>query len=238
MPANDLVRPMSVEICDRCGGGGWVPRDPEVPRSPRVPCVCQRNRARLARYEACQIPRRHAKSTFKTYQPLTVALAKVRQRAEVYTKDWLPKQPNRGLVLYGDVGRGKTHLLCAMLRELVLERGVSARFVEFSLMIAEIKSGFDRGEGYGKLMDELVNVDLLAIDELGKGRNTEFEGQVIDEVVSRRYNAERPLLATTNYSPGASGPIGLADRLGPRVFSRLRETADFIEVPGEDYRVR
>jgi DNA replication protein DnaC len=160
----------------------------------------------------------------------------------------------RGLVLVGDVGRGKTHLLVAMLRELVLVHGVSCRFVEFSHLLADLKAGFDAGRGAAALLDPLVAVEVLAIDELGKGRNTEFESMVVDELVSRRYNAMRPLLATSNFLPrtsvgrgtanaseaqlGLAPPPALVDRVGDRVFSRLLETCEFVEVKGEDHRER
>jgi len=154
---------------------------------------------------------------------------------------------SRGLVLYGSVGRGKTHLLTAMLRSLVLEHGVSARFVEFSHLLADLKSSFGRGGGANNLIEPLVRVDVLGIDELGKGRNTAFEGTVLDELISRRYNAGRTIIATTNYEPGPSSGLSvpdlalnkrpaLVDRIGDRVYSRLNEMCDMIPVQGCDYR--
>lgn len=170
-----------------------------------------------------------------------------------WLEDYAVGEENRGLVLHGKVGRGKTHLMVAMLRELVIRYGVSVRFVEFSHLLADLKSGFDHGLGAARLIDPLVRVDVLAIDELGKGRNTEFEGTVLDELISRRYNAAGTILATTNYAPDAP-PTGratanaaavvlesqkqpsLVDRVGPRVFSRLQEMSDFLEVGGPDHR--
>ncbi|HMV67806.1 MAG TPA: ATP-binding protein, partial [Myxococcota bacterium] len=167
-----------------------------------------------------------------------------------YLKGWHDGGENRGLVLWGKVGRGKTHLMIALVRELVLRHGVSARFVEFSHLLADIKSSFERG-GTAALVEPLAQVDVLAIDELGKGRNTEFEGTVLDELVSRRYNAARTILATTNFEPrqasGVAAPNladddaqraepALIDRVSERVYSRLREMNDFVPVLGEDYR--
>jgi len=90
---------------------------------------------------------------------------------------------------------------------------------------------------------------VLAIDELGKGRNTEFEGTVLDELVSRRYNAGRTILATTNYTPGVSQGIAtpefatgkrpaLIDRVGDRVYSRLVEMCSMVQIEGEEYRLK
>ena len=85
--------------------------------------------------------------------------------------------------------------------------------------------------------------------ELGKGRLSDWELTIIDEVVSRRYNAMGCTLATTNYGPGS--PTGaappnlsttqnsgqtLGDRVGDRVYSRLLQLVDFVEDAGRDYR--
>jgi hypothetical protein len=75
---------------------------------------------------------------------------------------------------------------------------------------------------------------------------------VLDELVSRRYNAAGTIIATTNYAPtaatgravansaavamGAAPPPSLADRVGPRVHSRLQEMCDFVQVVGADWR--
>lgn len=238
-----------VRECPICRGDGWAPSDPKDPRSARVRCTCRRLSARVARYNAIGIPGRHAASTIRSFAPYEKGLIKIRKRVGEYVEGWRRDEDNRGLVLYGDVGRGKTHLIVAIARELVFRYGCTARFVEFSHLVADLKGGFDRKEGPAARMEELVAADLLIIDELGKGRNTEWEGTVLDELVSRRYNAVRPILATTNFPPTppsgrATGDLttgelpSLVDRVGPRVFSRLRETTDFVSVVGEDFRAR
>ena len=93
----------------------------------------------------------------------------------------------------------------------------------FSHLLADLKSGFDRGVGASSLLDPLVQVDVLAIDELGKGRNTEFEGTVLDELVSRRYNAAAPIIGTTNLS-GAPGHQKKVPNLAMRADSDQQPT--------------
>ena len=99
-------------------------------------------------------------------------------------------------------------------------------------------------------MHELLNVPILAIDELGKGRLTGWERTVIDDIVSGRYNSNGVLLATTNYKWGSPQTKGaelsnlaenfdkqtLGDRVGERVFSRLQEMCYFTPIQGVDFR--
>ncbi|MEZ4241414.1 MAG: AFG1/ZapE family ATPase [Myxococcota bacterium] len=255
VPAGEIARAARcacVGVCPYCKDTGLVAVS-EALRAPRRRCVCQVVAQRMRQLDAAQIPARHASSTLAGFIVASGHQTSVLQAVFAYTKAFRPGDDNRGLVLYGDVGRGKTHLAVALLRELVLRSGASGRFVEFSHLLADLKSGFDSGRGAAALLDPLVAVDVLVIDELGKGRNTEFEGTVVDELVSRRYNAMRPIVATTNYGPGPSTGRGVAnaaeaqlgtaalpslvDRIGDRVYSRLRETCDFVEVRGDDFRV-
>src|SRR5205085_780379 len=94
-------------------------------------------------------------------------------------------------VLSGPVGTGKTHLLASTLRWVTAEMGVAAAYVEISLLYATIRRGFQEGKSGGEIIKPLSQVELLAIDELGKGRGSPFEMETLDELIARRYNAGR-----------------------------------------------
>lgn len=237
-----------VSRCPECRGSGWVMAGSSR-NAPQRPCTCQVVIRRMKRFNQANIPARHSNSTRATFKPSGETAAAF-TAVSAWLRDYQPGEENRGLVMYGPVGTGKTHLMVSMLRELAVQRGVQVRFVEFSHLIADLKSAFDKGGGASNVIDPLVNVDVLAIDELGKGRNTEWEGTVLDELISRRYNSAGTIIATTNYQPIATGraapnltipgqtAAGLIDRIGDRVFSRLNEMADFVEVNAPDYRRR
>lgn len=240
-----------VRPCPHCRATGFVAKG-EGFRAPKVRCRCQVVTQRIRHFNEAMIPARHAGSTLMSFQKTGKAITKVFTGVYRYTKEFHPDELNRGMVLSGDVGRGKTHLMVAVLRDLAFQYGATVRFVEFSHLIADLKSSFDRGSGSSSLLDPLARVDVLAIDELGKGRNTEFEGTVLDELISRRYNAGATILATSNYWPGPStgkavGNLAnpkaadrprLVDRVGDRIYSRLEEMCDFIGVEGKDFRLR
>src|SRR2546427_636857 len=68
----------------------------------------------------------------------------------------------------------------------------------------------------------------------------------LDEILSVRYNAGRPTLLATNYPrPGTVGwefkadgqsAENLEQRVGPRIYSRLHEMCDLMDVLGDDQR--
>jgi len=237
--------------CPACDDSGWVATADDW-RAPQRRCSCQKLNLRITAFDAIKIPGRHANSTLDNYDvSVSRSASRAWMGARSVVSTWTPGRESRGFILHGPVGTGKTHLMTAVLRELVLTHGISARFVEFSHLIADLRSTFDtRNGGAGALLAELVDVDVLAIDELGKGRNTEWEGTVLDELVSRRYNAAATVLGTTNFEPGTSGnavanaarayattPM-LGDRVSDRVQSRLYELCDFLALPGTDWRTR
>ena len=138
--------------------------------------------------------------------------------------------------------------MVGLCKRLIFEYGVAVRFIEFSRLLGQLRDGYSAGKSDELILGELVDVPVLAIDEIGKGRLTEWEISIIDDIISRRYNSLRPILGTTNYQwKGPSGnPVPalashefkqtLGDRIGARAFSRLQEISIPLTVSGSDYR--
>ena len=241
-----------MESCPRCLDSGTVTALVDgVPRTGR--CRCQRPKDRARLFSAAQIPGRYTRATLETYTQGIIRHAPenmtVLQDISRWMAQWRPGQENRGLILHGPVGRGKTHLLVAVVRDLILRHGIPARFVEFTRLLSQLKAGYSAGRSGSDVIDPLVDIPVLAIDELGKGRLTDWELTVIDEVISRRYNAMACTLGSTNFRPApATGaapanaalvdvnPQTLGDRVGDRVLSRIQEMCDFVELSGRDFR--
>jgi DNA replication protein DnaC len=259
------------EPCPHCGGQGFVYTTRQAVFSQRMgertyealaPCVCRLLRERVAEFGRAGIPAHHASSSFASFrakgddQEKTAALEQALALARSVAKEWRRDKPARGFVLSGRVGSGKTHLLSATLRHLVLERGATAQYREISLLFADIRRGFNQGKSGGEIIARLVDADVLAIDELGRGRGSSFEMETLDELIARRYNSGLTTIVATNYSlererPAAPGPRGyqapeqvlereelLVERIGERIYSRLCEMCDFASLPArtDDYR--
>ncbi len=247
----------SVDQCTECGGSGLVVTQVKGNgRTYDVTAPCPRSKLlqRIGLFNATHLPAVHAASTFDSYKGLAEQ-RQAKERLKEFTYTWPKRQ--RGFVLSGPVGTGKTHLLSAALRHLTLEAGVRCGYVEISLLYATIRRGFQEGKSGGEIIGPLSEVTVLAIDELGKGRGSAFELETLDELIARRYNANKVTLFATNYSlkppeerqqrgyidTAASLEAGkesklLAERVGDRIYSRLCDMCDFIEFPPTtpDYR--
>lgn len=235
--------------CARCRGTGQVHALVNgVPRSGR--CRCQQIPDRVLLFNGAHIPGHYAAASVSGFMMGALKAGDhAKQAALAGVSPWLAGQAARGLILHGAVGRGKTHLLVGLLRDLVLKRGQRVRFIEFTRLLSALKAGYTEGRSDAAVFDDLVAVPILGIDELGKGRLTDWELTVIDELIGRRYNANALTFGTTNFRPGppsgAAAPNAalldaptqtLGDRVGERVWSRLVEMCDFVEVGGADAR--
>jgi len=244
------------QACPRCGESGYVMVANGDSRVAQI-CSCRHLDQRIACFNAVGIPAAVAKASFDSFRPWSQQQARGKAACESFARQMRSDRPSRGVLLHGKPGCGKTHLLGATLRYLALEKGVSCRYVEFMLLLSDIRAGFSSSRGHMEILGPLAGIPVLAIDELGKERGTEWERSMLDELISRRYNSGLTTLFATNYprdpqpvpvQPGrmvATGTrdfqreaevMSLEERVGQRIYSRLNEMCDFVAVEGPDYR--
>lgn len=242
--------------CPHCGGReGFVGTD-EGGYEVWTPCVCKAAKGRAQLFNSAAIGSRFANATFDSFQPKSAPQAQALQQVQDFARMY--PSVGRGLLLWGPVGTGKTHLMVALFRQLTLHKGVPCRFIDFGNLLNDIRRSFRTDRGDAAIVVPLVEVEVLLIDELGKGRATEWELTVLDDLISRRYNAGRITLCTTNFEPrdpaaampavnpayaqrsqGQAGrPPSLVERMDERIYSRLCEMCEFVAVPGADHRRR
>jgi DNA replication protein DnaC len=247
-------------VCPACRGRGGLVVPDEHGYEVFNSCACTGARRRIELFNAARIGRRYRDATLESYRPGNARQARAKQMAEDFTLMY--PAVKRGLTFVGPVGTGKTHLVLGMFRKLTLEKGVPCLFVDYSHLVKDLRRSYETGEGETGHVVPLFAVEVLLIDELGRGQRTEWELTVLDDLISRRYNAGKITLCTTNFSIGgdrgaavrkvlnaahearkarsatAHATQSLQDRMDERIFSRLSEMCEFVEVDGEDYRRR
>jgi DNA replication protein DnaC len=206
-----------------------------------------------------KIPGRYLEASLKEFSNFSGSGKTVIAQMARWIDNFKPGKSS-GLVLSGSVGVGKTYLLAAIAKELVF-KGYSVRFADFFQLLNELRDAYSSESAKDSSLRPLNDYDVLLIDELGKGRNSEWELSVADTLISERYNGNKCLIASTNYSlkdQQSSEGMGkdfwgqsptsqqnqmntdafesLQRRLGPRIYSRLKEMAVFLELTGNDFR--
>lgn len=140
------------------------------------------------------------------------------------------REQGTGLLLFGQVGTGKSFLAAAIANELI-SQGTPCLMTNFSRIISRVSEKFG---GDQKYLDNLDRFDLLIIDDLGAERDSDFTWEKVMNVIDARYRAGLPIIITTNLEPKDFADN--ADIRRQRVFSRLKEMCIPLEVKGADRR--
>jgi DNA replication protein DnaC len=178
------------------------------------PCACQRDIRKTRRAASSGIPPRYGRCTLENFQPAapgqTRALAAARELAGLFPGH------EKGLLLYGGAGVGKTHLAAA-LGGALLARGAAVRFVEYGELLDAIKAGFDDHRSEGEIVGEYESAPVLILDDLASRRVTDWALDVLTRIIDHRYsrNPEGLLIVTTNRGFAGGAPPPAADAPPP-----------------------
>ncbi len=231
--------------CAQCGGTGFVILEHEGARRAR-PCACRRapraGRTGLQEFlETARIPRRYHDCEFENfaaYGPHQLSL----QGAKTWAARFADEYPlnDRGLLLMGPPGVGKTHLAVATLRRLGVEKGVPCLFCDVQDLLRQLQATFDRQSGMSELdlLQPVLQTEVAVLDDLGGRQFSPWVEETLSHIVTTRYNEGRSTLVTTNYldEPAAGRGTTLKERIGPRVYSRLHEMCQLVKVEAPDFR--
>lgn len=139
-------------------------------------------------------------------------------------------ESGRGLLLFGDVGRGKTWA-AACIANALIDRGIACKFLDFT-QIANTLTG--TWEGRNDYIRTLAEYPLLILDDLNAERDTAYMDEVVYSVIDARCKANKPLVVTTNLGKEELGNPAKTNK--KRIVSRLYEMCIPFEVIGNDQR--
>lgn len=104
------------------------------------------------------------------------------------------------------------------------------RFVLAADMLDLLREGYDRGD-YAEQKRTLQQTPVLALDDLGAERATEWTQEQLFTIINWRYEHMLPTLVTSNHSAAE-----LRARIGERTADRLVEMCETIPVSGQNLR--
>lgn len=233
-----------VSECSECGGSGTVFLENERGYRYLERCgFCGVTRLKVRRYNNAKIPSKFVdvlrSDDIDPREPDQSQYA-----AMSYVKSFVDKYPKeKGFLLMGGPGVGKTRLAVGAIAELTLQKAVECVFTDFFFLLADLRKAYSEGIPENEIIGPLITAEILVIDEMGKGKSSEWEQNILDQLISKRYNSSKKTLVTTNYVARESLPRRsaakteiLEDRVGERIASRLYEMCTPLFIKGSDYR--
>lgn len=221
--------------CARCDYTGWE----FVPGRGSRLCSCRQRQQLAKRLADAQIPARYAAATLTNFELAgrSPQVQQAHQQVRQYVQDLLDSQ---GLLLVGPVGTGKTHLAAAVLRAVIETRHFTGRFAHLGDLAKSVQMSWDDAVPLNEhdLLRPVFETGLLVLDELGGDAPTAWRQNFAARLIEARYERKQPLIVTTNCPLGeARGEfLPLAQHIGTRAESRLREMCKVVNVQGQDFR--
>jgi len=221
--------------CQRCQDTGRVYIDDEK----FIICECYNSRKDDLQRLATALPSRIAMASFdkvnvNLYQPQFRSQArKIFTYVQKFCDD-ISKTPGQGLFIHGPTGSGKSYLMGCIANYLCSH--MSVKYLVYADFLDSLRATFnsrETGSSEQQLIDEVKNVGLLLLDDLGVEKPTEFSLKNLAQIIDYRYRNCLPLVVTSNFTLDELIRRSQADLYGERIVWRLSECCtNMLELKG------
>ena len=210
-------------------------------RDKKVRCICNCRKEELNKYKeyeklmerdkikkVCFMQSNMADWTFANDDKQNAEVSNAMRKYANQFEDF--KKSGTGLLLFGNVGTGKTYYAACIANELI-DRGYKVLMTNFARLTNQLQGKF---EGKQEYLDSLNDYSLLIIDDLGAERNSEFMQEIIFNITDARYRSGLPFIITTNLS---LNELMNTDKLAyKRIYDRILERCYPVKVDGASRR--
>ncbi len=193
-------------------------------------CDDRETRRRIRRVKEAKFPRTKRLEDFDTAAMPDLPPATL---AHLATGTWI--EAGEPLVLLGDSGTGKTHLLIG-LGTAAAEQGRRVRYITTAALVNELAEAADNQQ-LSRLIGRYARLDLLCLDELGYVSLDSRGAELLFQIITER--EERASIACATNAPFSEWGATFTDpRLAAAVVDRLTFNAHIINTGTDSYRLR
>jgi len=146
---------------------------------------------------------------------------------QVQALERIHANPGRGLYLFGQYGRGKTHLAVAQYKSL-LDAGQSCLWRSMAELMAELRDA-EVKDRHSPVLDRARYADSfhLFLDDIDKFKATEFKGEALFDLFDTLYRRSLAVTVTTNWSLQV---LADGDKVHPAIVRRLDDMCLAVQV--------
>ena len=184
---------------------------------------------------AAGIPDRFHTRTLDTFEAETPEQQYALEFAKTYAASFSDAlKTGRCALFVGKPGTGKTHLAVGIGLRIMGAENRTVLFTTVMRAIRRVKDSWakDSRETESQAIAALTYPDLLILDEVGVQFGSDFERNMMFDVLNERYEKRRPTILLSNLSKDE-----LVGFLGERVFDRMREdSGKFVAFDWDSHR--
>ena len=140
-------------------------------------------------------------------------------------------EKSQGLILWGNVGTGKSYAAACIANYLMNELSYSVVMISFTKFLERIQNDADEED---ELIERIESAKLVIFDDLGSERNTNYALEKVYNAVDIRYKSKKPMIFTTNLTLEEMKQE--EDIRYRRIFDRIFEFCYPIEFTGLSWR--
>jgi DNA replication protein DnaC len=199
--------------------------------------LCDVELAERARRKTVRLLKQSALPEGKTLESLNTDALPVkirRQLPALLEGDWVERSEN--ILVFGLPGRGKTHLACAIARELILKRDYGVSFITTFHLVQQLLAA-KRDLKIAALLDKLLRVDIIILDDIGYVQQSREEMEVLFTFLAERYE-RKSLIITSNLVFSEWDKIFKDPMTTAAAIDRLVHHAVILELDGDSYRAK
>lgn len=178
------------------------------------------------------VSRRQSRFTFDDLESHSEKQEKITNQVKKWCEEFQSnKNSSPSMIMTGRVGTGKTLLASCAVNYLIeknLKRGEAMyyppinryKIIKLVDMVRMLKDTWRRDSDKSEidLIKHLSNLDLLVIDEVGMGFESDTEKMFVFDVIDGRYQNELPTILISNLNAD-----GIKNSIGERALDRLRD---------------
>ncbi len=140
----------------------------------------------------------------KDYSFKNFKVTDVNKKEVVIAKDYANKCTNNeqenGLIITGNSGVGKTHLVASISNEL-MEKGKIVLMGRLTSLLDMIKETFkDNSKSENELIELFSNIDMVVIDDLGTEKISSWALDKLYTIIENRNENKLPIIITTKFN--------------------------------------
>lgn len=194
----------------------------------------QKQKLMISERVKCGVSKRNANVNFDSFTCSTTAQGKAKESVLRWISKFnADKNSTPSMMITGKVGTGKTLLASCIINELILHpydlpysnhthrrTGNKYKIIKLVDMVRSLKETWNRSSEKTErdLISEYSNLDLLIIDEVGMGFESDTEKLFVFDVIDGRYQNELPTILISNLNAE-----GIKNSIGERAVDRLRD---------------